>query len=124
MLFGWSRLASRDEVRAWLAGQLTTAEDAAWVLSLLMNRASSNGQTRYYIKPSFVQDYVELEEVEKSLRNVNNKQLSKKEKIAVREFRRALQRKREGKPELDTMRTFDVENEDSEEGTSSDDLAQ
>ena len=115
VLFEWARLGEREEVRGWLTNQLRVPKNAAWVVSLLMSRASSNGETRYYIQPSFVQSYVALEEVEKALRKVNDKQLSEKEAIAVREFRRALKRKREGKPELDSRRLFETEHETAEE---------
>jgi hypothetical protein len=111
ILFWWASLASLDEVRDWLVTQLKTPRDAAWVLSLLMNRASRNGEARYYIKPSFVQKYVETETIETALRNIDEKRLPEKQRIAVRESRLALRRKREGKPELDTGRTFEIEEE-------------
>ena len=112
VLFWWARLASLDEVRSWLGSQLTTGKNAAWVLSLLMGRASSNGETRYYIKLSFAEKYVDVQAVERILLKLDEKSLSDKEKVAVREFRRALQRKRAGKPELDVTRSFEIDDSD------------
>ena len=114
MIFWWGDLASTEEVRAWFATQLTTAANAAWVLSLMMNRSTSGDKTRYYIRPSFVEQYVDIDAIEKLLTDFDANELPEKEKIAVREFRRALRRRREGKPEFDMMRRFEIDDADDE----------
>jgi len=109
LIFRWSWLTSLTEVRDWLDTQINDPEGGTWLLSLLMGRTSSNGKTRYYIKPSFVEKYADIAKLEKCIANVEEKDLPELQKIALREFRLALRRRGEGKPEIDGYRLSDEE---------------
>lgn len=107
VLFRWGALTSVDEIRKWLAAQIGTPDGAAWALSLMMNRVSSNGKTRYYIKLSFVEKYADVDALGKQIADIDETTIPEQHKIAVQEFKRALRRKGQGKPEQDGYRRFD-----------------
>ena len=107
LLWLWQRWTP-DEVRAWITDKCTTPEKAAWVISLLMSHASSNGVVKYYIRLSDVANYGDVSKFEGMMACVDEEKFPEKQKIAVKEFRRALQRRKEGKPEMDGYLRLDL----------------
>ena len=107
LLRRWHEWTSGDEVRDWIAQECKTPEAVAWLLSLLMFSVSSNGGVKYYTQLSHVADYGDVEQFEVLAKKVKEAKLPEMQKTGLKEFRRALQRKKEGKPEMDGSRRFD-----------------
>lgn len=109
LLGRWHAWAPEGEVRDWVAQECIKPEAASWLLSSLMGRVSSGGDVRYYIRLSVVAEYAEIGMLETSLAAVDETSLSEKQKIAIKEFRRAIKRRNEGKPERDGYARLDDE---------------
>ncbi|MDR3404250.1 MAG: P-loop NTPase fold protein [Chthoniobacter sp.] len=109
LLWRWRDWATENEVRGWLAQECEKPEGAAWLLSCLMGRASSGSEVRYYIQLSAIAEYADIDVLEGSLASVDENDLTEKEQIAVKEFRRAVKRRNDGKPEPDGYRRFQDE---------------
>jgi hypothetical protein len=72
------------------------------LLKVLLSETHSFGQThqvRYYISLQVVERFTDIEKLTKMVEQLEEKQLPKKEAIAVRAFRSALKRRAEGKPD-------------------------
>jgi predicted KAP-like P-loop ATPase len=106
LVWRWLDWAPKTEVRAWVAQECTKPEAAAWLLSSLMGRFSSGSDVRHYIKLSYVAEYADIALLESSIQAVDEQALSEKERIAVKEFRRSIKRRNEGKPEQDGYGQF------------------
>lgn len=109
LLWRWRAWAGEKEVREWLAQECTRPKSAAWLLSCLMERSSSGSEVRYQIRLSDVSEYVEVAMLEQSLAECDETIFSENERIAVKEFRRAIKRRNEGKPEQELSRRFQDE---------------
>lgn len=101
-LWRWSDWTTHDEVRNWLARYAQTTKGAVWLLTVLLLESHSFGQThrvRYYINLKVLERFADVARLTQLIKRVKERRLPKKEAIAVREFRNALQRHAEGKPD-------------------------
>ena len=101
LLWRWRAWATENEVREWLAQECVKPDAAAWLLSSLMGRVTAGSDVYHYIKLSHVEEYADLAMLETSIATVDENTLTEKQKTAVKEFRRAIKRRNEGKPEQD-----------------------
>jgi predicted KAP-like P-loop ATPase len=104
LLLRWSQWASSEEVRAWVSKQVVQPKGAAWLLAQLVSEVRSHGrETKItpFMKLSTVERFADLAILEQKLKNLDESKISEKEKTSLREFRRALKRRQEGKPEFD-----------------------
>ena len=109
LLWRWRAWAPDGEVREWVDEECVRPEGAAWLLSCLMGRISSGSDVRHYIRLSKVAEYADIEKLETSIAVVDEATLSEKVRTAVKEFRRAIKRRNEGKPEQDSYGRFQDE---------------
>ena len=100
LLWRWSDWATVEEVREWLANHIETPHRAVWLLTVLLSETHSWGQThkvRYYIDLRTVERFADVAKLTRLIEKVNEAALSGKESAAVREFKKALKRREEGK---------------------------
>jgi hypothetical protein len=86
---------------------------AIWLLTVLLSDVHSFGQKhhiRYYIHLPTVERFSDVTKITKLTESLNETKLSKKQAIAVREFRSALKRRAEGKPD-DAWRSDNIDAE-------------
>ena len=103
LLWRWSDWAP-DEARVWVAKQVTSAQGAVWLLSVLLGEVHEHGKkltVRHYFKLSNLERFTDVETVQKSVADLPDGKATERERIALREFQRAIQRRAEGKPESD-----------------------
>jgi len=101
-LFRWSEWTSLDEVRKWIMENSDSAKGAVWFLTVLLSEMHSWGQehtVRCYIQLSVVERFTNLEKMMLLVEQVKDIGLSKKEKRAVEEFKKALKRRAQRKPD-------------------------
>ena len=115
LLWRWSDWAL-DEAKAWVAEQISTKEGALWLLSTLLGEVHSHGrelEIRYYMKLSNIERFAEIDTIKVRLADADLSQASERERIAVKEFYRALKRRDAGKPEGDRWdRGLDGDNDE------------
>ena len=109
LLWHWRNWAP-DEMRKWATSECANPAMAVWFLSKMMGRASSGADVRYNIRLSEVEGYIAIETLESCLAQVDENTLDDIERSAMQEFRRAVRRKKEGKPEQSAMDRFREEN--------------
>lgn len=93
-----------EEARAWIAEQVTSARGAVWLLSVLLGEIHEHGRkltVRHYFKLSNLERFTDIETVCQSIAGFAESEASERERIALNEFQRAIQRRAEGKPESD-----------------------
>lgn len=103
LLWRWVDWAP-DEAKSWIASVITNQKGVLWLLSVLMGELHSHGtefKISYYIKLSNIERFGEIESLITQTEGVDLRGASEREQIAVREFKRALKRRDEGKPEFD-----------------------
>lgn len=101
-LWKWSEWAPPEEVRSWLDGHAASAKGAIWLLSVLLGESHSWGQehrVRYFIQLATVDRFADVAKLTQLVQQVNEARLSKQEGRALREFKNALNRRAEGKPD-------------------------
>jgi predicted KAP-like P-loop ATPase len=99
-LWRWSEWTSIDEVRAWLGSHTECAKGAVWLLTVLLSEMHSWGgdhRVRYYIHLPTVERFADVNKLANLIQDMKEEGLSKKCAVAVREFKKALQRRAEGK---------------------------
>ncbi len=102
LLFKWHEWGGKDEVRAWLAENMQSAKDAAWLLSILMEETHAYGRDHrilYNIKLGILEQFSDLDVLTRLLEQEKDAVYSKLESIAIRKFKDALKRRSEGKPD-------------------------
>jgi hypothetical protein len=89
-----------DEIRALVEQWSKTPKGALWFLGVALSESHSWGgdhRVRYYINPSTIERFGDLERIKILAGKLNRKTLSKKELIALRELEKAVQRRAEGR---------------------------
>lgn len=111
LLWRWREWAPDGEVQEWVAQECTLPEAAAWLLSRLMGcvTSSASAEARHYMRLSDVGKYADIAMLETSIAAVDENALSEKERTAVKEFRRAVERRNDGKPEIQGYQRFEDE---------------
>jgi predicted KAP-like P-loop ATPase len=101
-LWRWSEWTSDNEVRDWLSDCTKDERGAIWLLSLLLSVTHSYGVTHrigYHIALDTVEKFSDTKMLIQLVQNVDADKLPQREGIAVREFRKALKRREEGRPD-------------------------
>jgi hypothetical protein len=114
-LWWWGEWTTLDEVRTWLASRTENAKRAVWLLTVLLGEMHSWGhdhRVRYYIQLSVIELFADVPKLTEVVGQLNEAELSKKEAIAVREFKKALQRRAEGKSDEAWKTEDDYEGEE------------
>jgi predicted KAP-like P-loop ATPase len=107
-LFKWFGWGDRAEVRAWLAERVKDEKGAVWLLRTLLLASSSTGMdgTRIYHHTDLrlVEQFSDLALVTELTRAAKPDDLQGLDKTALLEFRKALNRRAEGRPDDDWER--------------------
>ncbi|MDB6018190.1 MAG: hypothetical protein JWR19_2679 [Pedosphaera sp.] len=101
-LWRWRSWTSDKEVREWVALHSSTTQGAIWLLTKLLNESHSYGREHtigYSIQLAEVEQFADVKTLNSFIIDVDESCLCEDERIAVREFRKALKRRAEGKPD-------------------------
>lgn len=100
ILWRWKDWAGERVVKKWLSAELTTSEDALWILKVFLSTMQSSGEkvtyTRYLHLDQLSQ-FVNIAAVQRLTRSYDITTLPKDDMRALRAFRQALIWKKEGK---------------------------
>jgi predicted KAP-like P-loop ATPase len=99
----WSQWAPIEEARAWIASQIRSARDAAWLLATLMNESHSWGvsqhRVNHYILLSQIERFADVEMLSRLVGELGKSALSPRETKAIQAFRGAMIRRSQGRPD-------------------------
>jgi hypothetical protein len=101
-LLRWSSWESADEVKSQMKGQTRTPAEALWLLTLLLGESHSFGHDHritYSMTLGSLECFTDIAHLTDLLAKLNSDKLTKREAIALREFKKALNRRAEGKPD-------------------------
>lgn len=107
LLFHWIEW-EKDMVREWVARVVEKTEDALVLLQSFVQRTSSFSfgdyvaRIRWIINLGTLEKFIEYEKIEKALQGIDEKILSAEAQHAVECFRKAVARRRAGKPDSGT----------------------
>lgn len=114
LLWRWKDWAV-EEARAWVQEQVKAVDGALWTLETLMGEVHSHGvkhEVRHYVRLSQIEEFVPAAAIQNTLAGTSLDGATERQRIAVREFFRALKWREEGKPEPDGWdRGWDSEDE-------------
>jgi predicted KAP-like P-loop ATPase len=105
ILYHWRDWADIDEPRAFVSRLSTTPNGPVSLVRAFLKRSQSFGagdhtvKSNWYITLGEVEKFIDWESVEKTLGDVSMTDLSAEDQRAVSEFRRAVERRRAGKPD-------------------------
>jgi hypothetical protein len=114
-LHRWSEWTTLEEVRAWLARHTEDAKGAIWLLTVLLGETHSWGREhrmRYYIHLPTVEKFSDVTKLTQLVGTLKESGLLKKESIALREFKKALKRREEGKSDEAWKNSDEYEDEE------------
>ena len=104
MWFSWG---DKSEVKIWVSMQVQNAAGAVWLLKTLLATTTSTGaggtKVRHYIHLGFTGQFFEVSQLEKLTAGTKPDDLQDLDKTALIEFRKAMQRRTEGKSDDDWM---------------------
>lgn len=107
LLYRWRDWTNPEEVRTWVGNQIASQVGAISFLRAFLRSGTAQGagdkvaRIHYYIKLSETENFADSEQLEKNVAGVSLVSLPERDRRAVEEFRRALERKRAGKTERD-----------------------
>jgi predicted KAP-like P-loop ATPase len=100
--FGWG---DKAEVRGWVAQHVQKATEAVWLLRMLLAKTSSTGAggTRllYHVHLPFIEQFVDLNHLTDLTVDLKPEECEGLDRTALIEFRKALKRRSEGRPDND-----------------------
>jgi predicted KAP-like P-loop ATPase len=100
LLWRWSEWDSIDAVRSWLTAECEKNGATPWLLSVLTSEGATNGKPFYYLTWSTLARFVDTDLIKARASELKEAALNQRERIGLQQFKRALKRKDEGKPEL------------------------
>jgi hypothetical protein len=101
LLWRWSEWDSIDTVRQWVTEECEKKGAATWLLSVITNQGAVNGKPFYFLRWSELERFIDADVIQKHVAALDNElQLNEREQIGLQQFRRALKRKKAGKPDL------------------------
>ena len=100
ILWRWSEWDSIEEVRKWLTAECEKNGATPWLLATLTSEGSTNGKPFHFLRWSTLVRFIDPEVVKARALQLDENALNERERIGLQQFRRALKRKEEGKPEL------------------------
>jgi hypothetical protein len=71
-----------------------------WLLATLTSEGAVNGKPFHFLRWSTLERFIDPELIKAGVSQLDEKTLSERERIGLQQFRHALKRKEEGKPEL------------------------
>lgn len=101
-LLRWSSWESADEVKSLMTNQICTPADALWLLTVLLGESHSFGhdhKVRYSMMLGSLERFVDIAHLTDLVAELKLDRMTKRERIAFREFTKALKRRAEGKPD-------------------------
>ena len=102
MWFSWG---DKNEVKIWVSKQVQDAAGALWLLKTLLATTTSTRaggtKVRHYIHLGFVGQFFDVSQLEKLTAGTKPDDLQNLDKTALIEFRKAIQRRTEGKSDDD-----------------------
>jgi len=96
----WSAWESAGEVKSVMRDQIRSPADALWMIGVLLGESHSYGQehkVRYSIALGLLERFTEIGHLTGLLATLESGKLTKRETIALREFKKALKRRADGK---------------------------
>lgn len=115
ILYRWREWGDPQEVREFCSGAAKTRDGALALVRAFTSISVSSGMGDYVarrqwtVRLSNVEEFLDWRELESTLRDVKSDDLNESEKRGVEAFRRAIQRRAEGKPEPGPLDTEDEE---------------
>lgn len=104
-LFAWGKWGSQDEVRQWVSERVRDTAGALWLLRTVLGKASVGGMqgTRivYRIELRVVEQFSEVDLIQRLTKSTRTDDLEGLDKTGLEEFRKALKRQAEGRPDDD-----------------------
>jgi predicted KAP-like P-loop ATPase len=108
LLSKWFQWGDKAEVKTWIAGHVHNAEDALWLLGTLMMKPTSTGAggtvVHHYIHLGFIEQFFDPNRLQELTSDIKPTGLQGLEKVALLEFRKALKRRADGRPDDDWRR--------------------
>lgn len=103
LLSTWFRWGDQAEVKAWIADRVHSSDDALWLLRTLMSKSTSTGAEgttiQHHIHLGFVEQFFDAKLLKDLTAEQKPDSLVGLDKTALREFRKALKRRAEGRPD-------------------------
>ena len=100
LLWRWSEWDSIDAVRKWLIAECERDGATPWLLATLTSEGAVNGKPFHFLTWSTLERFIDTELIKTRASQLDETALNERERIGLQQFRRALKRKEEGKPEL------------------------
>lgn len=99
VLLRWSYWEAQDEVKSVMKTLLCTPADALWLMTVLLGESHSLGQdirVRYSMALEMLERFTDIAHLAELVSKMESDKLSKREKIALREFNKARKRRSDG----------------------------
>ena len=101
----WLRWGDKAEVRSWVVEHVQKPRDAVWFLRKLLMKSTSTGaggtKVHHYIHLPFVEQFVDLKYLTDLTSGLKTDDFDGLDRTALAEFRKALKRRADGKPDGD-----------------------
>ena len=109
ILYRWREWGGGEGARAFCENLANNLDSAVRLVKSFLARSTSTGfgdyvgKENWYIRLKDVENFIPFETLEAALQNVSVESLKDKDRLAVEEFRKAVERRRRGKPDYDGM---------------------
>ena len=100
LLWRWSDWQSIEAVRNWAIAECKKNGATPWLLATLTSEGAVNGKPFHFLTWSTLERFTDTNLIEQQAAKLDESHLNEREKIGLQQFRRALKRKKAGKPDL------------------------
>lgn len=113
ILYRWRDWASAEEPRVWVQTLFQSDEDVLALLVAFLQQSTSQTfgdhavRSHWRIRLSGLEPFIEIDKLEQRIDALKVRELSEKQKEAINQFRKAINRKKQGKPDGDFLRDDD-----------------
>jgi predicted KAP-like P-loop ATPase len=113
ILYRWRDWASAEEPRVWVQTILQSDEDVLAFLVAFLQQSTSQTfgdhavRSHWRIRLGGLEPFVEIDRLEQRIDRLKIRELSEKQKEAINQFRKAIKRRKQGKPDSDFLRDDD-----------------
>jgi predicted KAP-like P-loop ATPase len=97
LLYRWRDWAGEEEPRQWVASLLESSDGVVRFLVTVTTPYRVNGKRRWRVRLKYVEDFADVQRIEEVVSGGFPRELQEDEKNAIREFHKALGRRRAGK---------------------------
>jgi predicted KAP-like P-loop ATPase len=107
ILYRWRDWASVEKPRAWIQTLIQSDEGVLAFLTAFLQQSTSQTigdhavRTHWRIRLSSLEPFAEIEQLEHRVNSIKVRQLSEEQSEAINQFRKAIQRKKQGRPDDD-----------------------